>query len=347
MSSEYSAISAKLKAMYSKFLKKEDYERMLALKNVGEICSYLKSQPAYSKVLENVNERDIHRGQIEILISGEIMDEYLRLYEFVDSSKREILKFWFMRREIAFLTRELRFIFTHESRNVDQVSKDKFDAFFGTHTKINRDLMFNASSLGNCIEACRNTPYAEPLATAEKLGSDFFSVSMILEQFYYTSIWRTINTGLDRNQKELFKKALGTKIDALNILWIYRGKKYFEFEDEIIFTYLIPIRYRLTEDFIKDIVNDDNIDSLISKVSQTKYAMLFDGIEDGIFPDENYMKLISNIDKRMFFNHTQSLIAVYSYLDLKELELHNIKTVVEGIRYQKSPDGIRPHLHIQ
>lgn len=347
MNAEYSAISAKLKAMYSKFLTKEDYEQLLSLKSVGEICGYLKSQPAYKSVLENVNERDIHRGQIEILISNEIVEEYLRLYDFLDSSKREVLKFWFMRREIAFLTRELRYIFTHESRNADPVSRDRFDAFFETHTKIDREHMLNAANLSDCIEACKNTPYLEPLQRAENLGADFFSVSMILEMFYYTSIWRTLSTRLSRSQAELFKKALGTKIDALNILWIYRGKKYFKFEDEIIFTYLIPIRYRLTEDFVKEIVQSETQESFIAKISETKYAMLFEGIDDGIFPDENYMSLIRKIDKRMFVNHPQSLIAVYTYLDLKELELNNIKTVVEGIRYNKSPESIRPHIHIE
>ena len=346
VNSEYSAVSAKLKAMYSKSLTKEDYEQLLSKKSVGEICGYLKSLPAYSSVLESVNERDIHRGQMEILISLEIIDEYLRLYDFLDSKKREVLKFWFMRREIEFLTRELRYIFTHETRSADQVSQDRFDAFFETHTKINKELMQNAACLADCIEACKNTPYAEPLQRAENLGSDFFSVSMILEMFYYTSIWHTVNRTLDREQAELFKKALGSRTDILNILWIYRGKKYFDFEEEIIFTYLIPIRYRLTEDFIKELVRAETIEGFVHLVSETKYAPLFTGIEDGIFPEENYRDMIRRIDKNMFFNHPQSLIAVYTYLDLRELELDNIKTVVEGIRYGKTPDAIRPHIRI-
>lgn len=346
MNSDYCAISAKLKSMYSKFLSKEDYEQLLSKRTVSDICAYLKTLPAYASVLDSVSERDTHRGQIEILISKEIFDEYVRLYDFLDSSKRAVLKFWFMRREIMFLTRELRYIFTHESRNSDTVSKDKFDAFFETHTKIDRELMLNAASLSDCIEACKNTPYAESLRRAESLGSDFFSVSMILEMFYYTSIWHTVSRTLDRTQADLFKKALGSKIDALNILWIYRGKKYFNFEDEIIFTYLIPIRYRLTEDLIKELVYAEKIENFIDIVSQTKYASLFDGVNDGIFPEENYMTFIRKIDKTMFFTHPQSLIAVYTYLDLKELELDNIKTVVEGIRYGKTADGIRPHIHI-
>lgn len=43
MSVEYSAIAAKLKAMYSKFLTRDDYEQLLERKSVNDICSSLKS----------------------------------------------------------------------------------------------------------------------------------------------------------------------------------------------------------------------------------------------------------------------------------------------------------------
>ena len=58
----------------------------------------LKSTPGYGEVLEQVNERDIHRGQMEILLEQEMVDEYVRLYNFMDNSKRTVMEFWFMRR---------------------------------------------------------------------------------------------------------------------------------------------------------------------------------------------------------------------------------------------------------
>ena len=145
MSVEYSAIAAKLKAMYSKFLTRDDYEQLLERKSVNDICSYLKSTPGYGEVLEQVNERDIHRGQMEILLEQEMVDEYVRLYNFMDNSKRTVMEFWFMRRD-CILKREIRYIYTHEERSNDEVNQSKFDAFFETHTKINREIMHNAKN---------------------------------------------------------------------------------------------------------------------------------------------------------------------------------------------------------
>ena len=97
------------------------------------------------------------------------------------------MEFWFMRREIAFLKREIRYIYTHEERSNDEVNQSKFDAFFETHTKINREIMHNAKSLSDCIEACKNTPYSEPLQRAENIGADSFSMGMVLGTYYYKS----------------------------------------------------------------------------------------------------------------------------------------------------------------
>ncbi len=347
MSVEYSAVAAKLKAMYSKILTGGDYEELLAQKSVNDICGYLKSTPGYSEVLADVNERSIHRGQMELLIAQELMDEYVRLYNFVDHTKRELLEFWFMRREVEFLKREIRYIYTHEKRSNDEIIQGEFEIFFETHTKINREIMNNARSLSDCIEACKDTLYAEPLMRAQSLGADFFSMGMVLDSYYYPAIWRLIGRNLKGEQAEYFRKLMGSEIDMLNLMWIYRGKKYFSFKNEIIFTYLLPVRYRLTEDVIKQLVNADSIERFVDIVNDsTSYGELFENYDKGRFPEENYRYIYKNLSKSIFSNHSESMAAIYAYLNLKEVELDNITTITEGIRYNLNPDSIREHVGI-
>lgn len=348
MSAEYSAIAAKLRAMYSKFLTREDYEELLTRKSVNDICSYLKSTQGYGEVLADVNERSIHRGEMENLLFQEIIDEYIRIYNFMDHTKRELMGFWFMRREVEFLKSEIRYIYTHEKRIKDEESQNRFNAFFETHTKINREIMRNAKSLADCIEACKDTPYSEPLQRAENLGADLFSMGMMLDSYYYTSIWRSISRNLKGEQEELFRRLMGSEIDMLNLMWIYRGKMYFKFQNEIIFTYLLPVRYRLTEEVIKQLVNAEGIERFIDKVnSSTSYGGLFENYDKGRFPEENYRYIYNELSKSIFVNHTQSMVAVYAYLNLKEVELNNITTITEGIRYSLNSDAIRDHIGVQ
>lgn len=347
MSAEYSAIAAKLRAMYSKFLKKEDYEELITRKSVNDICSYLKSTDGYREVLADVNERGIHRGQMELLLYQEIMNEYVRIYNFIDNTKRGLIDFWFMRHEVEFLKREIRYIYTHEERSSDEVNQGRFDAFFETHTKINREIMSNAKSLSDCVEACKDTPYGEPLKRAQSLDADLFSIGMMLDTYYYASLWRFVRRNLSGEQEELFKRLMGSEIDMLNLMWIYRGKKYFEFKNEIIFTYLLPVRYRLTEDMIKKLVGAETVEKFVSSALElTPYGGLFENYDNSIFPEENYRVMYNKISKSIFVNHTESIAAIYAYLNLKEVELDNITTITEGIRYSLNSDFIRKHIGI-
>lgn len=347
MSVEYSAVAAKLKAMYSRFLKDSDYEELLTKKSVNDVCGYLKSIDGYNDALGNVNERDVHRGQMEILLEQDIIDEYIRLYNFVDHKKRLLLEYWFMRREVEFLKREMRYIYTHEERSGDEINQDRFEAFFETHTKINRDIMNNARSLSDCIEACKDTPYAEPLQRADNLNADFFSMGMILDAYYYIALWRAIGRNLDDEQAKLLKKLIGTEIDMLNLMWIYRGKKYFNLPSEIIFTYLLPIRYRLTEEAVKRLVNEESVERFTASVNElTSYGELFEDCESGRFPEENYRYIYNKLSKSIFVNHSESMAAIFAYLNLKEVEFNNITAITEGIRYSLNTDSIRKHIGI-
>lgn len=346
MEIQYSAIAAKLKAMHANFLTDEDFEQLLSKKSVNDICAYLKSTAEYSDSLENVDEHNVHRGEIEILLERNLVGDYVRLYSFMDNSKRELLKFWFMRYELEFLKREIRHIYTHEAVNNDEVAQGRFDMFFKTHTKINRDIMRGAASLSDCIEACKDTPYMKALQRAENLGADFFSLGMMLDGMYYAEVWRTLNLKFDKSQRSLMRLHMGSKIDLHNIMWIYRGKKYFKFENEIIFTYLLPAKYRLSEDMIRNMVMAENVENMVRAARETPYGGLFDGIEDGVFIEENYSRAMYCLDKRIFVNNTDSMAAVYAYLALKEIEQKKITAIIEGIRYNKNPETIKNHINI-
>ncbi|MCC8161338.1 MAG: V-type ATPase subunit [Oscillospiraceae bacterium] len=348
MSVEYSAVAAKLKAMHSKFLTYEDYEELLAKKSVNDICGYLKTTAGYGEVLSGVNERDAHRGAMEVLLDSELVNEYVRLYNFMDHSKRSLMELWFMRYEVEFLKRAIRHIYTHEENSDDEIDRGKFNAFFETHTKINREVMMNAKSLSDCIEACKDTPFAKTLQRAENLDADFFSMGMMLDWRYYSAIWRAIGKNLNGDKEKLFKKLIGSEIDMLNLMWIYRGKKYFKFPNEIIFTYILPIRYRISEEVMRQLVNAESIEKFTDTVNRsTIYGALFEGCGEGRFPEENYRYIYNKLSKSIFVNHSESMVAVYTYLNLKETELKNITTIIEGIRYSINTESIRGHIGIK
>ena len=66
---EYSGIVTKVRAMESKLLTPEQFVEIANLGNVPEIADYLKKNTAYAGVLGTLEEDQIHRGNIEKVLT--------------------------------------------------------------------------------------------------------------------------------------------------------------------------------------------------------------------------------------------------------------------------------------
>lgn len=343
--SSYSAVSAKMRAMYGKCLCRSDFAELLSKRTVGEVCGYLKNSEAYSVVLADVNEHDIHRGEIEVRLTREIDKEYIRLYGFMDDMSRTVLDFWFYRREIDYLKHGIRNIFNKETERPSRISREDFDEFFNTHTDLDTEACRKAETMSDFVKAAAGTRYEQFLRRAETANADYFSIAMGLDGLYYSSLWK-MRRRLPKNELGSFERLIGSTIDMLNILWIYRGKRYFKFDSEMIYTYLLPVRYRLSEEMLRMLVNSADCEELFALTAKTCYSELFRNVENGYYADENYRRYQYKISKSVFRSAPYTVAAVFAYLYLKEIEVFDVFRVIEGIRYEMAPEAIQKHIDI-
>lgn len=345
MGMDYSAVAAKLKAMHGGMLLREDFNRLAEKESVSEICAYLKGTDAYGEVLHEVEENSAHRREIEALLNYSLLKEYERLYSFMDRDKRTILKFWFIRSEISLLTAGLRHVFTHEKLSPRALDTSGWE-FFDTHSRIDITAIAAAKSLSEVQKACENTPYYDILKRADEAQSDFFSIAMSLDGYYYKTLWHTAEKMLDKSELAVFRELCGSIIDMLNIMWIYRGKKYFKLNSELIYTYLLPVRFRLTSEQLSAMVNADDAEKVAALTVGTRYETLFAYREQGYFIEELYQKEVNDISRRIFRDYPKTMAAVFAYLRLKEGEIHAVTMIIEGVRYRYDPAAIKRHIDI-
>ena len=76
MSSTSLAVLTKARAKFGKQLKERDYSNLLACQSVPEVMVYLKTHTHFAKVLSDVNERDVHRGRLEMLLRQQNFNEF-------------------------------------------------------------------------------------------------------------------------------------------------------------------------------------------------------------------------------------------------------------------------------
>ncbi len=345
MKGNYSAVAAKLKAIEGTRLKEEDYEELLSKNTVQEIYTLLASHSSYREVLSGLTRSQLHRSEIEKRLRHEMLREYGRVYHFMDLNRKRMLEFWFYRREIEFLKRGLRHLFNHETNEWIE-DEDEFEEFFKRHTKLDCNMIETAETLDKLIEACRNTRYADMLRRAQNIGADYFTTSMVLDKSYYMGVWKAKDKYLSGEDRRLFADAFGIEMDMNNILWIYRGKKYFNMPPETIYT-LIPHRYKLSEEDLRSMISAATADEVVAAAQKTPYKSLFDGLDEGFFPEENMNRIHRKKALGVLSSAPESMAAVYAYFNLKEIEIYNITTLIESIRYSLDKQTIRRHINIQ
>ena len=339
--SNYSAVSAKTKAMFGKCFKKSDFETLVTKSSVNDVCAYLKNETFYRDIFADVDENSVHRGLIEEQLWIKLDNEYNKIYNFVDNEKKVILDFLFIRKEVDYLKHSIRNLFNREKAPVPEPVSD----FFEKRTKINIQKCVKAKSLDDFIKACENTVYYEYMKRVKAVNSDYFSIAMGLDLLYYENYWKRIKQ-LSGRERRAMEKFVGSQIDMMNIIWIYRSKEYFKFSNEQIYTCLIPVRYRLSEELIKKLVNTKTGEGIISILDKTVYKSLFKRISEGFYVDENYRRIMYKIARSTFTTASDTIAGSCAYLDMKEFEILNIIRVIEGIRYGINPEAIKKHIRI-
>lgn len=331
---KYSAIATKIRAMESRLLKKEDYRRLAEMASVPQAVAYLKKIPAYSALFGGRDENQLHRGEIEKLLVGTLYYDFLKIYRFCDRSQKSVLKLYFSKFEIAVLKRAFRRAFNHGDRTAEE---KELRSIIQRFTDIPLDKLSEAETVPEILEVLKDTPYYRVLQKLEKAEQvSLFDYEMTLDLYYFSMIWKQKDKLLKGRDLELLTRSLGSKIDLLNMMWIYRAKKYYQLTEASIYALLIPINYRLHDSDIRDMVtaaDDREMEAAARKTYYGKRFLELDGKKLEIMYNQFIRKIYGEEKRR----NPYSMAVITSYLFDKELELDRLTTVLEGVRYGMPP----------
>jgi len=327
---EFSGITAKVRAMQAKLLEPEDYEHIVALSSVGNIVSYLRGQPAYTKLLEPVEEKMMHRIAVETLLILSLYQDYTKLYNFASKKQRQFLKLYLKRYEIDLINYCFRIVFNHYDQPFDLIYKKDF---FDKYSQISIEKLITSTTVGDLVDNLKDTEYYTTLKKLhERNANTLYDYDLALNLYYFSTLWNTQRKILKGKELQQFKKDYGTKIDLLNLQWIYRAKKYYFLTNAELYHLLIPIHYKIPTDKIQELVETPSIDEWGAVMETTYYAYKYDLKQE--FALE---KVYSSILYRLYMSDRKqnpfSIATINAYLFLKEKEIDKLTTALECIRY--------------
>lgn len=336
----YSALTTKIRAMRSNLLTPEQYEELAHFSTVADAFAYLQKLPAYESLFADIDPVNIHRGQIEWLLNFSTYSDFSKIYCFAQKRQRTYLNLYFMRYEIQTLKRYMRAILDPRQSTTISVMENDFEK----HSKIDTQRLAQCSSIDEFIDCLKNTIYYTPLSKANSLeNTALFDYEMSLDLFYFSMFWKQRDS-YSKKEREFITKSYGSRIDLLNMLWIYRCKSYYSVSAASIYTFLIPVTYRLRKSDIKNIVEAPTIEDTISLISKTRYGKHFD-FSSGTPFEQQCNHIMDEIIFKDFKKSPYSLAAINGYFHMKNNESSKIITALECIRYQYSPETILKYIN--
>ena len=337
----YSGINTKVKAMKTKLISKEDFNKISTLESVADLISYLKKHPGYHDLFQKYDEREIHRGEAErVFINGLYLD-YTRIYRFANDMQRKDLELIFFRYEVNVLKACIRLLHTSESA----YDLSLFHPFFTKHSQIDINKLSSSRSMEEYISTLKDTQYYNLLTKLSSKGNlSSFDYEMALDVYYFTKSWRLKDKILTGNNCKAFTSRLGVEIDLLNIMWIYRSKKMYDMNSADIFTYLIPINHKLTLSQLSKLVAALTLDEFWNILSTTKYKGFVKYLRDGTMEQE-YDRIINRIYLYNMTRYPASMTVVNYYLFRKDKEINLLTSALECIRYGLDLKKKQEYLH--
>ena len=331
----YSGIVTKVRAMEGKLLKSEQFTLIAGLPSVPDIVDYLKKNTAYADVLETLKEEQIHRGNIEKVLIQSLYHDYTKLYRFGGQKQRRFMKLILKSYEIDLINYCLRIVINHYKQPFDLNYKK---AFFDRYSQISIEKLITSRTTDALVENLRGTEYYETLQKLkDSQNVTLYDYDLALNLYYFTSIWKEQRKILKKGDLELFMRDCGSKIDMLNMQWIYRAKKYYNMKPADIYLLLIPIHYRLSTEQVKEMVEAPGLDEFQVFVDKTIYARHYN-FHQNLTIEQMYadcLHYLYTVDRR---RNPYSIAAVNTYLFLKEEEIRKLTTAMECVRYSLTPE---------
>ena len=329
---DYSAVHTKAAAMLARHLSQQQYAELAAKPTVADACTYLKNNTVYASLFKGYNERNLHRGDIERLLEGYMQSEIQKIYHFSSLSVRKMLSYTVVRYEIELLKLALRGVLTAD---FIPLPYDR-ESFFVSKLSFDIQRLAQAQTARDYLAALEGSAYHRVLSSAlSQAHIDLFTCEMLLDNYYFKYAWKLKDKALSGKDREIVSESLGGEIDMLNLMWIYRCKKYYQLDSELIYSDIIPIYYKIPRQKLGALIRTADLNAYLRAVKQTPYDALF-GDLDNRFIEQNYSDLVLRRSRRLVKKYPFSIASVIGYLHGLEVEIHNITTIIESIRYGTS-----------
>ena len=335
MPASYYAISAKVHALYGHRMTSEDYTYLMSRSTIPEAAAFLQAHPGYRDRLAGLNTTDIHRETLENALRGAYVDEYRRIFRFMNLSDRELLRFPLYKAEQDAILSAMRHLTSTHS--LEPVTT--WDAILQRESQLDLAALEAAEDFSQIAQAAARTIYGSALqriAAGENKSPTHAFVDNMMQVVYFAKLYKTAAKNYSGDTKKLIRQALDEETDLMNLVQFLRLKKYFSPEDITLYSFPLPCSAKLPKEYMQQLIAAPDYDAAFQLVLDGPYGKLFHSISPSGL--EAYLYTLQfNFSRRQMRSSDPTVYTPIAYLTLKEIELRSIISIIECIRYGGKP----------
>lgn len=339
---DYGAVYAKVKALYGKRLKPEDYDALTRCNTVLEVASYLKEHTSYDRIFDRADIVALHRSDLEIILRNEYESEYTRFFRFIDKQDIAFIELFESRMTINEILKFLLLLNNGKQENYQCALPEKF----AEKDPIAYDKLCGAETYEAFLEIVKPSVYYELLVQAAPRKDEKVDIPLLesaLHTAYYNDLFDAVRQKGKNGAEKKIDVLLKEEIDLLNITRILRLKRYYKIPKDECLVYMISDHYRFGKDLADEMLDAPNFEAALSVLEKTPYAKFFPNETEDIW-DQKVLHYEYQVNKRLIQMSPPSIYSIISYLNLRKLEMHNLVNIIEGVRYHIPKEQIEKYL---
>lgn len=336
------ALLALSRAFYGKRLKKEDFEELLHCRSVNEAAQYLVSNTPYADEIVESGVSAFTARFLEELVSKHRFASFVSLCRYEMAIGNAFYRYFIMRDEIDQIERATLMMLGGNT----EIYLQRVNSFLDKHLSIDLFALGRANSLEEIAVSLDGTAYGKlyrNCLSAPKV--DYFAFEQTFESYFSSEIQALCRKCFSGSERKALLELLSRVMDCSLIERVWRAKRFYPSSPELYADLTTP-EPKLTlfsERERKALAKCDDVFQLKHIIDKSAYCGWLDGANE---------KSVEYCLERRLFEDCRHLIrystypsvVMFCYLQLSAVETKNLLRVIEGIKFQVSPQLIAENL---
>ncbi len=330
---KYGNSKAKLNGMYAKRLKKSDLQELIHQNNLKSAILILKTK----NIELNELDETARRIQIETALDKILITDIVKIKRLLGKKDKDILIQFIEKYKIRCIKSIFRKLY---SKTIVHYNPESIKIWTESIFK-EIDGIQNAETIAEFMNYISKTQYKKVFENFSNKENQIEELNIFQIENEIDKIYLNKLISISENKNTRLEKMISKKTELMNLLWLYRIKKYYNYsEDKIkdIFIKQVKGNNKLEIEKFLSLENDTEIlENFQKKAYMKKY-------EKDLSFEQNINIYLYKEYYKIFKSQMFDISNICAYINLIEMENTDIVRIIEAIRYGLSKEEIQKKL---